>query len=332
MPKRATQLHETDTKSTVESPRLPRGSDKRKPRRLRHFLKLLSVALLFVVLGGWYAYTHRSQPPSIRKVLFQGVTYMREVRQTPYPLVIHIARVQLDAEGISLLVTPGDAKAKRPLRAQRTSQFLAKHKVQLAINGDFFFPWWSKTPWDYYPHVGDPVELEGIAASRGTLYSRGGERWKFPALYLDQNNVGRFNKIHELKSFYNIIAGIYMILEDGAYVSSRKSYYKSDRQPRTVIALDRTGRQLILCVIDGRQPNYSEGATIEETAQILLKYGAHDALNLDGGGSTTMVMESDNGKPVLLNCPIDNRIPGRERSVANHFGVFAKRLYEMPKP
>jgi hypothetical protein len=43
---------------------------------------------------------------------------------------------------------------------------------------------------------------------------------------------------------------------------------------------------------------------------------------LDGGGSSTMVFEEDNGEPVILNSPIDNYIPGRERPVANHFGVY----------
>lgn len=48
-------------------------------------------------------------------------------------------------------------------------------------------------------------------------------------------------------------------------------------------------------------------------------------MNLDGGGSTTLVMEGDNGQPVLLNSPIDSRIPGRERAVANHLGIFASK-------
>ncbi len=326
MQKRSTKEHETDTKAPEKSPHVPRGSKQHKPRRLVRFLKWIFVALVCTGLGGWYAYTHRTQPPNTRKILFQGMTYLRESRQTPVPCVIHIVIVQLDAAGISLLVTPGDPNAKRPLRAQLTSQFLTKYKVQLAVNGDFFFPWWSKAPWNYYPHIGDTVELQGIAASRGVLYSMGGERWKFPAVYFDQNNIGHFNKTHALKSVYNILAGIYMVVEDGALALPNRPPYTTDRQPRTVIGLDRTGRQLILCVIDGRQPGYSEGATSDEMAAIMLKYGAYNALNLDGGGSTTMVIEGDDGKPLILNCPIDNHIPGRERPVANHFGIFAKRF------
>jgi hypothetical protein len=318
---------EREKKPSAASPSNSPPAIEHSPRRFWHFVRLLLLVLVSIAAGGWFAYTHRQQPPSVYRILFQGVTYRREVRQKPVPCVIHVVTVQLDDPKVSLLVTPGDPKAPRPLRAMKTSQFLAKHQLQVAINGDFFFPWWSKSPWNYYPHIGDPVELQGLAASRGTLYSTGGERWKFPILVFDRNNIGHFEKNHTLRSFYNIISGIYMIVENGSFALPRRSIYLTDRQPRTVIALDRSGRQLILCVIDGRQPNYSEGATIEETAQIVRKYGGHNALNLDGGGSSTLVIEGDDGKPLILNCPIDNRIPGRERPIANHFGVFAGKRF-----
>ena len=49
----------------------------------------------------------------------------------------------------------------------------------------------------------------------------------------------------------------------------------------------------------------------------------HNAINLDGGGSSTMVIEKD-GKPVVLNSPIEGGLAGRERLVANHFGIEIK--------
>ena len=61
-------------------------------------------------------------------------------------------------------------------------------------------------------------------------------------------------------------------------------------QPRTAIGIDRTGRQLLLLVIDGRRDDYSVGATHAELAEELIRLGAWDAVNLDGGGSSTMVM------------------------------------------
>jgi exopolysaccharide biosynthesis protein len=82
----------------------------------------------------------------------------------------------------------------------------------------------------------------------------------------------------------------------------------------------------MLFVVDGHQPNYSEGMTLPELAQIVLKHEGYTALNLDGGGSSTLVIEGLDGKPIVLNSPIHGRVPpGRERPVANHLGIFARR-------
>jgi exopolysaccharide biosynthesis protein len=81
-----------------------------------------------------------------------------------------------------------------------------------------------------------------------------------------------------------------------------------------------------LIVVDGRQPNYSEGVTLPELTQIVIEHGGDAALNLDGGGSSTLVVEGPKGEPAVLNSPVHGRIPpGRERPVANHLGVFAER-------
>ena len=98
----------------------------------------------------------------------------------------------------------------------------------------------------------------------------------------------------------------------------------SERDPRTAIGFNANGRWLYLVVVDGRQPFYSAGATFDELADILIAHGAHFGMSLDGGGSTTMVIEGPDGEPLILNSPIDQYIPGRERPVANHIGVFIK--------
>jgi exopolysaccharide biosynthesis protein len=75
--------------------------------------------------------------------------------------------------------------------------------------------------------------------------------------------------------------------------------FVSDRHPRTAIAVLKDGR-VLLATVDGRQPGVSAGMSLPEFAQLLLEFDASEAINLDGGGSTTMVV---NGKPV--NTPSD---------------------------
>ena len=68
---------------------------------------------------------------------------------------------------------------------------------------------------------------------------------------------------------------------------------------------------------------HSSGATLEELANIMIDLGAYNAMNLDGGGSSTLVKEGLLGREDVINSPIEHQIPGRQRAVGNHLGVFA---------
>ncbi|UKI38697.1 MAG: phosphodiester glycosidase family protein [Clostridiales bacterium] len=58
--------------------------------------------------------------------------------------------------------------------------------------------------------------------------------------------------------------------------------------PRTALGLDKDGKTLYLITVDGRQAD-SIGVSLAELSEILINNGIYNAINLDGGGSTTMV-------------------------------------------
>lgn len=95
------------------------------------------------------------------------------------------------------------------------------------------------------------------------------------------------------------------------------------RHPRTAVGVSADGRTLIILAIDGRQPAHSVGVTLPELADLMIGLGAHDALNLDGGGSTSFYLHRADGS-LVTNRPSD----GDWRPVANHLGVWIDR----PKP
>jgi len=99
----------------------------------------------------------------------------------------------------------------------------------------------------------------------------------------------------------------------------------SELHPRTAVGYSKNGKFLTIVVVDGRQPFYSQGITLTELASLMIELGAHDAMNFDGGGSSTLVIRGADGKPRILNSPIDLYIPGRERPVANHLGIYFKK-------
>jgi exopolysaccharide biosynthesis protein len=92
---------------------------------------------------------------------------------------------------------------------------------------------------------------------------------------------------------------------------------------RVAIATNAPGTTLWIVVVDGKQLFYSEGMTFLELTELLMKLGVYDAINLDGGGSATLVMETSWGAK-LLNAPIHTHVPLRERPVGNHLGFYAE--------
>jgi exopolysaccharide biosynthesis protein len=70
---------------------------------------------------------------------------------------------------------------------------------------------------------------------------------------------------------------------------------EKDKHPRTAMGYTKDGR-LIILVIQGRFPGVAEGATLEQAAMILLDLGCWEALNLDGGGSSCLLV---NGKETI---------------------------------
>ena len=83
--------------------------------------------------------------------------------------------------------------------------------------------------------------------------------------------------------------------------------FSAGRNPRTAAGIARDGTRLILAVIDGRQKPYSDGMSLRETATLMQALGARDAINLDGGGSSTLVFADPDSSGALriANRPSD---------------------------
>jgi len=121
------------------------------------------------------------------------------------------------------------------------------------------------------------------------------------------------------------IGGFPLLVRDSAVAavldSASTRALGSVRHPRTAVGVGSGGRRLVYVVVDGRQPGYSVGMTLPELASLMLELGSRDAINLDGGGSSTMAIRTDGGVRIL-NRPSD---AGGERQVANALGVAKGR-------
>ncbi|MBK9550187.1 MAG: phosphodiester glycosidase family protein [Gemmatimonadetes bacterium] len=118
------------------------------------------------------------------------------------------------------------------------------------------------------------------------------------------------------------VGGFPMLLRDSAEVAGLEAAGGANfgpvRHPRTLVGVAAGGRRLLLVTVDGRQPGYSMGMTLRESAVLMRALGATEAINLDGGGSTAMALRNGLGGAVLGNHPSDKE---GERAVANALAV-----------
>jgi hypothetical protein len=253
---------------------------------------------------------------------FPGVTYEHEVRANP-PLHLHIVSIDLARPGVRLVVRPGgdDPDEQGPWQTVlgTTSGIAERDGLDVAVNGDFF-EGRQRLPLVGAYFEGNWARVSGMAMSDGRLWS---DRTGRNALVVDA--AGRVG-IGPLKSAppaaRQIIGGGGMVLQKGIVVGPADA-----PAPRSAVGIDRAGGVLVLLVVDGRRPYHSAGLSQKQLGEELLRLGCSDGLNLDGGGSSTLVMrDPEAGQWRILNRPSDGsdrRLPlSVERPVANVLGVI----------
>ncbi|MFG1820038.1 phosphodiester glycosidase family protein [Kribbella sp. NPDC049174] len=111
------------------------------------------------------------------------------------------------------------------------------------------------------------------------------------------------------------ISGNYQLAKDGQVPADVPD---ADLAPRTAIGFDADGSRMLLLTVDGRATG-SRGLSLKEMGQLMIGLGADDALNLDGGGSSTMLARSPGeAAPQVVNDPSD----GGERVIPNGLGLL----------
>lgn len=286
-----------------------------------------------LVLYGAKSLGRPSHQTITRQPLFQGIVYSRQINDQPRPQVIHIVDIDLTTPGLIPFVTPGYEGAipqrggaiPQETLAQRTSDMVQTHGLQLAVNANFFYPFREVTPWDYGPRPGQPVNVVGLAMSDGKIVSMA-EASRISLCFIDQKATIRPDG--DCPHGRQAVAGGLLMLENGQLTKAAQTHIleaTGKPYPFTIVALDASGTRLWIVLVDGKQPLYTEGMTLREATDLLQGLGANTALQLDGGGSTTLAMATPTGAKVL-NVPIHAKVPGQERPVANHLGFFARPL------
>jgi hypothetical protein len=248
----------------------------------------------------------------------------------PRELVVHIIEIDTTAPGVQFRMQPGNGPLPGEVTRSTTRNFVNSINAQIGINGDFY-----DTNPPYPPQNGQFfTDVVHAGASNGDVYSpnNGSESifnvsaGNVPGVYR-ANGPGGTGTLEGVP-LYNAIGGNQRILTNGV-VTAPNDPYTNTLNPHTAIAVSQDQTRVFLMTVDGRQNDYSEGMYTTEMAQLFLQFGGWNAINVDGGGSTTLVMDDihdglQNAR--VVNSPSDGSSstnPGTERLVANNLAVFA---------
>ena len=238
------------------------------------------------------------------------------LRNFTEPWAVHLLRVELSRCELGFKVLEAPVPEGEGRGRSLVTELLAFEGdgVLAGVNGDFF------------TLEGLPVGTEVVSGSTRRVRDRPALAWHpqndpwigIPKLEGDSVlvlgwDLSRSRSDGETE----VIGGFPLLLRDGLRVGdlevSGRPSFAAERHPRTAVGFDSDEDVLWVVVVDGRQPNYSAGMTLPELAALMEALGVEEAINLDGGGSSVMVVDG-----TTVSRPSDAE---GERPVVNALGI-----------
>ena len=270
-------------------------------KALRHFLFILSLLPILAVLSC-------ATNNSLQKPLQDQWQKIQDADWAEYlfhednstPLRYHCIKIDLTSEAISIVTFPNSEKDFIQKNGQKTEffkgmsakEFAKKTKSLISVN---------TVPFDgIYKNkkvslLSSTRKICGIHVAGKKLISPPIE--KYSALCLKKEDSGYSAKIfknqagEDFTEYDFAFGGFFTILKD-----FQKQPFSATKDSRTAIGLSKDGRTLYLLVVEGEKRSQSTGLSYPECADIILSLGASDAMQMDGGGSSSLFI---NGKNAL---------------------------------
>ncbi len=230
-----------------------------------------------------------------------GISYWLVTTNEPHVLRIHHLKVDIANPRISVanvMASDPDGAGPAETSLEPPAVLVEQCGALACINAN---RWQSlpdalgKRSTDWTIHM--PVDMQGLAVCNGVVRSKAED--EYCAFWIDDKGAPHIGNPDVNAKVREGVAGFTRLLKDGQIVQPDDPAI----HPRTALGLDASNRYLFLVVVDGRQPGYSEGMTTPELAQYMKSLGCRNALNLDGGGSSVMLVTDAKAKEYVLNEP-----------------------------
>lgn len=224
-------------------------------------------------------------------------------RNKTYPIIWHLVTIDLSDSSLSLTAAPLSVSSEGIVKGETTADFAKRTGSIVAINASPF-----SVPDDKPLFATADRQPSGLFISDGQLISEPMEQYGALGFTRDNRAFIMESQTEALPEDTSIVlGGFWVIIRNGEHYDSFKNFQDS----RTAAGISQDGLTLYLLSVEGEQPLISKGLSYYECAEILLEAGASEAVELDGGGSESLIIQ---GKNHLYH--------QTSRLVANNLGIF----------
>ena len=230
------------------------------------------------------------RPDSLRVIRVTDGVFYRYLWSPEGPWAVHLLEVDLTRCRLGIEVAPAGTG---PVGRRTVTEMVAERdgEVLAAVNGDFFTP--EGRPLG--PEVSGGVRRTGRERPAVAFRPGAGLPWIGTTGVSEETVLRTGWPLGEtgLRAV-QVVGGYPELLDGGERVgdlgASANPSFAAQRHPRTAVGVSREDRRLWWVVVDGRQGAYSTGMTLPELATLFEALGVEEALNLDGGGSSVMLI------------------------------------------
>ena len=278
----------------------------RTVRYKKHFaIKLLPLfPLLIVACCLWYFSGCTTVPTTYTDTPYQPVTRegihwrslspgieAADIHNPQLPLIVHIVKIDLLNPTVSVITSEAALfkNNRGRLRGETTRDFALRHNTIVAFNAAPF-----KTRSLLFSVYRTIV---GIHITDFRRMSMPHERYGALLFYADKTARIIDAQTEELllENVRHAVGGFWTILRNGAILPQKLHR----RDSRTAVGLADNGRTLFVVAVEGENKRKSHGLSFEETARLMRELGADDALQLDGGSSSSLVLQENGTQHIV---------------------------------
>ena len=210
-----------------------------------------------------------------------------DIHNPQRPLIVHIVKIDLLNPAVSVITSEAALfkNNRGRLRGETTRDFALRHNTIVAFNaapfktGSLLFSMYRT--------------IVGIHITDFRRMSMPHERYGALLFYADKTAriIDAQTEDLLLENVRHAVGGFWTILRNGTVLPQKLHR----RDSRTAVGIADNGRTLFVVAVEGENKRKSHGLSFEETARLMQKLGADDALQLDGGSSSSLILQ-ENGK------------------------------------